>query len=67
MTTPAEITAKFVEAFEAFEVSHEQPTDSYVNKIFEVLSQILYVFEYDEADVKHNLIGINQDDVPYFT
>ena len=32
-----------------------------------MLSQILYVIEYDEADAKHNLISIIQDDVPYFT
>ena len=43
MTTPAEVTAMFVEALEAFDISHSQPTDSYVNKIFEVLSGILYV------------------------
>ena len=67
MTTPAEVTAMFVEALEAFEIVHARPTDSYVNQIFEVLSGILYNIVYDETDGTHNLIGIIQDDVPYFT
>ena len=66
MTTPAEVTAMFVEALEALKVVHARPTDSYVNKIFEVLSGILYGILYDETEGKHNLIGIIQDDVPYY-
>ena len=65
MTTPSELTAKFVEAFEAFDVKTEQPTDAYINSIFESLGQLLYVVEYDEAETTHNLIGIIEDNATY--
>ena len=65
MTRPSELTAKFAEAFEAFDVLDEQPTDVYVSSIFEVLSSLLYVVEYDEVEATHNLIGLIQDDEPY--
>ena len=65
MTTPSELTAKFVEAFEAFDVKTEQSTDAYINSIFELLGQLLYVVEYDKAETTHNLIGIIQDDATY--
>ena len=62
MTRPSELTAKFVETFETFDVKTEQPMDAYINSIFELLGQLLYVVEYDEAETAHNLIGIIQDD-----
>ena len=65
MTTPSELTAKFVEAFEAFDVKTEQPTDAYINSIFESLGHLLYVVEYDEAETTHNLIGIIEDNATY--
>ena len=67
MTTPLEITAKFVEASDAFIVIEGQPTKLDVNQVFEILSHILYPIEYDETDAVHNLIGIIQDDEPYKT
>ena len=67
MTTPSEITAKFVEASDACIVIEGQPTDSDVNRVFKALSRILYPIEYDETDVVHNLIGIIQYDEPYKT
>ena len=62
MTTPSEITAKSVEAYDSFIVIEGQPTDSDVNRVFEDLSRILYPIEYDETDAVHKLIGIIQDD-----
>ena len=67
MTTPSEITANFMEAYEDFIAIEGQPTDSYANRVFEALSRILYPIEYDETDAVHNLIGIIQDDKPYTT
>ena len=43
----------------------EQPTDAYINDIFESLGQLLYVVEYDEVNATHNLIGIIQDNAAY--
>ena len=62
MTTPSELTAKFIEAFD---VKTEQPTDAYINDIFEALGQLLYVVEYDEVNTTHNIIGIIQDEAAY--
>ena len=67
MTTPSEITKKFVEAYEAFIIIEGQPTDSDVNRVFEALLCILYPIEYNETDEVHHLIGIIQDDEPYTT
>ena len=67
MTTPSEITAKFVEASNAFIVIKGHPTDSDVHRVFEDLSRILYPIGYDETDAVHNLIGIIQYDEPYKT
>ena len=67
MMTPSEITAKFVEASDAFIVIEGQHTDSDVNRVFKALSHILYPTEYNETDAVHNLIGIIQDDDPYKT
>ena len=67
MTTPSEITANFVEAYEAFIVIEGQPTDLDVNWIFEALSRIRYPIKYNETDAVHNLIGIIQDDKTYTT
>ena len=67
MTTPLEITAKFVEVYDVFIVIEGQPTDSDVNRVFEALSHILYPIEYDKTDAVHNLIGIIQDDGIYTT
>ena len=67
MKTPSKITAKFVEASDAFTVIEGKPTDTDVNRVFESLSYILYPTEYDETDAVHNLIGIIQDDDPYKT
>ena len=65
MTTPSELKAKFAYAFEAVDVLDKQPTDTYVNSIFKVLSSLLYVVEYNKAEANHNLIGLIQDDEPY--
>ena len=67
MTTPSEITANFVEAYDAFIVIEGHPTDSDVNRVFEALSCILYPIKYDETDAVHNLIRIIQDGKPYMT
>ena len=65
MTTPSEITAKIVEAYDALIVIEGQPTDSDVNRFFEALYHILYPIEYNETDAVHNLIGIIQYDKHY--
>ena len=67
MTTPSEITAKFLEAYDAFIIIEGQPTDSDVNRVFDALSRILYPIEYNETDAVQNLICIIQDDNPYTT
>ena len=67
MTTPSEITKKFVEAYEAFIIIEGQPTDSDVNRVFEALLCILYPIKYNETNVVHHLIGIIQDDEQYMT
>ena len=67
MTTPSEITAKFVEVYKAFIVIEGKPTDSDVNWVFKALSRILYPIEYNKTDAVHNLIGIIQDDETHTT
>ena len=67
MTTLLEITARFMEAFDAFIAIKTQSTNSDVNQVFEALSRILYPIRYNETDAVHNLIGIIQDDEPYKT
>ena len=57
MTTPSQLTAKFVKAFD---VKTEEPTDAYINDIFESLGQLLYFVEYDEVNTTHNLIGMTK-------
>ena len=45
MKNPSEITAKFVEASDAFIVIEGEPTNSDVNQVFGALSRILYLIE----------------------
>lgn len=63
--SPEEIVAKFAEALEQFEPVVGQPTDSDLNRIREVLVQILLVIPYDEAEGIHNLIGLIEEDGKY--
>ena len=67
MTTPLDITAKFMEAYGTFIVIEGQPTNLDVNRVFEVLYRILYPTEYDETNALHNLIGIILGGKPYTT
>ena len=66
MTTSSEITAKFLEVFEAFKIIENQPTDLVVNRIFKVLSRILYVIECDEENAEHKIIGLIKDEQDYY-
>ena len=62
---PDNISSLFYEALENFEPIYDQPTDSHLAKIREVLAQILIVIPYDKENLIHNLVGLIQDPTTY--
>ena len=67
MTSSTDIIAKFEAAFEAFETTDERPTDLYVTQIYDAIAKIFYPIRYDSVGVRHNLMGLIDEDAAYTT
>ena len=55
--TPKEIVAKFANALEQFKPIDDQPSDTEITRIREVVAPLLLQIPYDKTEGAHNLIG----------
>ena len=67
MTSSTDIISKFEAAFEAYETTVERPTDLYVAQIYDAIAKIFYLIRYDSVGVRHNLMGLIDEDAAYAT
>ena len=65
--TPREIVAKFADAIKQLEPIEDQPSDTELSLIWEVLAPLLFQIPYDKTEGTHNLIGLIRPVAPYTT
>ena len=63
--TPEEIVAKFAKALDNFEPITEQPLNTDLTRLREVVAPLPLQIRYDKTGVKHNLIGLIPSKLAY--